>query len=221
MILPYLQNNGKGKGLGIMNKNKIRIRRIVLVGALALFATGFVSAQAQDHYIAEIRLFAGNFAPVGWAICDGSLLPIAQNTALFSLLGTMYGGDGVTTFAIPDLRGRVPIGAGAGNGLTARVQGDKGGQENVTILVSQLPAHTHTITLAADSTVATTDRPASALPARSAGAIPSYGKTANTALSSGSAVAGSTGGGLPLPVMQPYTSITYIIALQGIFPPRN
>jgi microcystin-dependent protein len=218
--LPNTATGGRMKII-VMSGNVHCIRRAIGTGVLALMTVGILNAHAQDHFIGEIRLFAGNFAPVGWAICDGSVLSIAQNTALFSILGTMYGGDGISTFGLPDLRGRVPIGAGAGSGLTTRQQGDKGGAESVTLSVSQLPAHTHTVTLAADSTVATTDRPANSIPARSAGAIPAYGKTSNASLASGSAVAGSTGDGSPVPTMQPFSCITYIIALQGIYPPRS
>src|SRR5262245_29652358 len=97
----------------------------------------------MDNYLGEIRLFAGNFAPRGWRFCDGGLLPIAENDALFNLLGTTYGGDGVSTFALPDLRGRVAIGQGTGPGLTNRPLGEPGGTESVTLVLGQCPAHTH------------------------------------------------------------------------------
>src|SRR6478609_319366 len=97
----------------------------------------------SDPFIAEIRVFSGNFAPVGWALCNGQLMPIAQNTALFSLLGTSFGGDGKTTFALPDLRGRSPMHPGAGPGLTPRTLGDVGGEEAVTLTLNEMPSHTH------------------------------------------------------------------------------
>lgn len=122
------------------------LRRWESVGFAALLFA--LSATAQTNpFLGEIRLFAGNFAPVGWALCDGSLLPISQNAALFSLLGTTYGGDGKTTFALPDLRGRAPIGMGNGIGLTPRLEGSTGGLEQATLSITQLPSHTHTISI--------------------------------------------------------------------------
>lgn len=185
---------------------------------LTVLASG---AKAQDPFIGEIRIFAGNFSPRGWAFCAGQLLPISQNTALFSILGTTYGGDGKTTFALPDLRGRMPVGMGKGPGLTERALGEAGGQESVTLTEAQIPAHTHAITVAADSTVATTDRPQGALPARNAAAIPAFGKTSNSTLAPNAATAAPAGGGAPHPNMPPFLGIGYIIALQGIFPARD
>src|SRR4249919_3080608 len=98
-----------------------------------------------DQFVGEIRIFAGNFAPTGWALCQGQLLPISQNTALFSLLGTYYGGNGQTTFALPNLQDSAPLGAGQGSGLTERVLGETGGTENVTLLQTEMPAHSHGI----------------------------------------------------------------------------
>jgi microcystin-dependent protein len=201
-----------------LNGARTEIAALVSLVILASFSPGIAQV---NPYLGEIRLFAGNFAPTGWALCDGSLLAISQNQALFSILGTTYGGNGTTTFGLPDLRGRVPIGMGNGQGLTARTEGEVGGLEQVTLTQSQIPAHTHSITLSADSTIGSTDRPKGGLPSRNAAAVPTYGTTANTTLSASSATVGSTGGGQPVAIMPPYLSINYIIALQGVFPPRN
>src|SRR5210317_1716351 len=123
----------------------------------------------SNAYIGEIRMVGFNFPPRNWALCDGQLLPISSNTALFSLLGTTYGGDGRTTFALPDLRGRAPIHVGQGPDLTNKTLGQKGGVETVLLTVNQLPSYTHTVQINADSTVATSDKPQDALLARNAG----------------------------------------------------
>jgi microcystin-dependent protein len=200
-------------------KTKGNTMRKILLLSLFLFIT--VPSFAQDPFIGEIRMFAGNFAPRGWALCDGQILPISGNESLFSLLGTTYGGDGRTTFALPDLRGRTPIHAGQGPGLTNRRLGEKGGVENVLLTINQLPSHTHTAQLNADSTVATSDKPQGTLPARNAGSTPQYGNTPNTALSAKSIAINEVGGNQDHPNMQPYITINYIIALQGIYPSRN
>ena len=188
---------------------------------LSLLFTFTIPAIAQEPMLGEIKIFAGNFAPRGWALCDGQLLAIAQNQALFSILGTTYGGDGRTTFALPDLRGRVPIHAGQGPGLTSRRLGETGGQETVTLNVNQIPAHTHTVHLNADSSVALTDKPEDGLPARNAAATPQFGSESNTTLSTQAVSVESTGGNQAHPNMQPFVTVNYIIALQGIFPSRN
>ena len=183
----------------------------------------------MDEYIGIVKLFAGTFAPRGWAYCDGSLLSIAQNTALFSILGTTYGGNGQTTFALPDLRSRVPVGAGNGPGLTAVVPGQMAGANNVTLLASQMPQHTHLQTVATQA--ATVAAPSnSQLPAVPNGvtlgseesvSIKAFGPAtgATTVLASNSI--GVAGGNQPFSVMPPYTGMNYIICLQGIFPSRN
>jgi len=176
---------------------------------------------AQEAFIGEVRIFAGNFAPRGWALCEGQLLAISQNTALFSILGTTYGGDGRTTFGLPDLRGRVAIAPGTGPGLSSKRLGERGGVENVTLIATQIPSHKHTAILNADSTVATTDRPASGLLARNAGAVPQFGDTVNTAMHAGSISVGNTGGSQSHTNVQPFLAIHYIIALQGTYPSRN
>jgi len=167
-----------------------------------------------EPYIAQITLFAGNFAPRGWAFCQGQILPIAQNTALFSLLGTQYGGNGTTTFALPDLRGRVPVGAGQGPGLSNVEVGEVGGLESVTLTQAQMPAHSHLagVTQAAQ----TASRPAGKVPsAGGAYADAPDGSTFNPAHIQ------NTGGGQPVPNRPPYLGLNYIIAIQGIFPSRN
>ena len=174
-----------------------------------------------DQFISEIRIFAGNFAPTGWAFCDGQLLPISQNTALFSLLGTNYGGNGTTNFGLPNLQGSAPLGAGQGPGLSLRDLGAVGGEQNVTLLESQMPAHSHT---AQASTSGGTDSPTGAAWGES-----KLGKTPLAAYAAsgpnnvpmspqGLALAG---GSLPHNNMPPYLCLTFIIALQGIFPPRG
>jgi len=187
--------------------------------SLILFITA--PLLAQEPLLGEIKMFGGNFAPRGWALCDGQILAISENEALFSILGTTYGGDGRTTFGLPDLRGRTPIHAGQGPGLTLRRLGQKGGEETVLLTVNQLPSHTHTAQLNADSSVATSDKPQSLLPARNAGSTPQYGDSPNTALSASSISINAAGGNQAHPNMQPYITINYIIALQGIYPSRN
>lgn len=167
-------------------------------------------------FVGEVRIFAGTFAPNGWAFCNGQLLPISQNTALFSLLGTFYGGDGQSTFALPDLRGRVPIHPEQGPGLTNRLLGETGGSETHVLATAEMPAHTHTV--AASSANGAADSPAGRVMARSPAAIPQYAASPDADLS-GMAVSNS-GGDQPHNNMQPYLTVTYIIALQGIFPPR-
>ncbi|MGZ4280852.1 MAG: phage tail protein [Gaiellaceae bacterium] len=165
-----------------------------------------------EPFLGMIIIFGGNFAPKGWAFCNGQLLPINQNTALFSLLGTTYGGNGTTTFALPDLRGRVPLHFGQGPGLSNYVEGQVGGVENVTLLTSQMPAHTHVQPATAGDE--TTNRPNEAIPARG-------GVYASTPDGSNLAATSSAGGGQPHVNLQPYLALNYIIALQGIFPSRN
>ena len=175
------------------------------------------SASAQEPFIGEIRLFAGNFAPRGWAFCNGQLVPISEYPALYSILGTFYGGDGRATFALPDLRGRVPISAGQGPGLTNRRLGQRGGQENVTLGVAQMPAHTHQ--------AVASNNPADAV--SPAGNV--WGATSRTRLYS---PAGSpanmapgaisqTGANAAHENMPPFVTLHYIIAIQGLYPSPN
>lgn len=168
----------------------------------------------MEPFIAEIILFAGNFAPRGWAFCDGQLLEINQNQSLFSILGTTYGGDGRTTFALPDLRGRVPMHFNEGPGLSKRKIGEKGGSEQNTIAVDQLPAHQH-IEFASES--ANTDVIDGNYLSGTGSNV--FSSTTNVQMNA-NAVA-NTGGGKPLDNVQPFACLNYIIATQGLFPSRN
>ena len=170
----------------------------------------------SDPFVGEIRMFAGNFAPQGWAFCDGRLLDVSQNEALFSLLGTTYGGDGRTTFALPDLRGRIPIHAGSGPGLSPRPLGSQGGTENETLSINQMAPHSHPFQ--------GTDQPAvSPSPAGNAPAKPARNAYINEA--PGSALAAgavtSSGGSQSHTNLMPYLCVNFIIALFGIYPSRQ
>lgn len=168
-----------------------------------------------DPFIGEVQMFGGNFAPRGWALCDGQLLAVASNDALFSLLGTRYGGDGRTSFGLPDLRSRIPIGAGQGPGLTNRVLGAKLGTESETLTANQVPAHTHDWQTTAGAASATNPQGA-----RLAAATVYSPDAPDTTLSA-SAVTRSSGGGLSHTNEQPFLVVNYIIALWGIYPSRN
>ena len=172
----------------------------------------------NEPYLAGIVLFGGNFAPRGWAFCNGQLLSIAQNSALFSLLGTTYGGDGQTTFAFPDLRGRVPIHPGQGPGLSPHTLGEKAGTENRTLLITNMPAHNHLLNAVSESGGASA--PAGAFLANS-GALDKEYKTSGTNVTMHPQAIGISGGSQPFSIMQPYLCINYIIAMEGIYPSRN
>lgn len=180
----------------------------------------------MDPFIGEIKMFAGTFAPRGYAFCNGQLISISQNTALFSLLGTTYGGDGVNTFGLPDLRGRVPLGQGSGPGLTPRTWGEVTGTENVTLISTNLPPHTHTVSLSppATTSLGTAMEPGpGAIPAASNQRNAQYAPSAsaNTTLPGGNGNTGSTGSSSPFSVMQPSLAVSFIIALEGVYPSRN
>ncbi len=173
-----------------------------------------------DSYVGEIRPFAGDYAPQDWALCDGSLLPITDYQALYSLLGTTFGGDGRVNFALPDLKGRVPIGAGTGTGLTARALGQTGGSEAVTLTSASVPAHTHGFTVSTDA--ATQHSPANNMLADPAphlfyATTPTTG-SAPQVLSADSVAA--SGGGAAHENRMPTMAINYIISLMGIYPMR-
>ncbi len=169
-----------------------------------------------DPFLGEIALVPYTFAPQGWAFCNGQILPISQNTALFSLLGTTYGGDGISTFALPDLRGRVPISSGQGPGLSDYTVGQTGGEENHTLTVNEMPSHAHNAQ--GTTAVGLSDNPSNAVPAKNAAGIPQYGM-GTLAPMAGAAIQ-SNGGGLPHNNLPPYLSMNYIIALVGIYPTR-
>lgn len=171
-----------------------------------------------ERYIGEIRMFGGNFAPAGWALCNGQLIPIAQNTALFSILGTTYGGDGKVTFALPDLRQRIPMHAGAGPGLTLRELGEQGGEQNATLTLQQIPSHSHG--MLASNAPASVQSPANALLAKPITLSAPYHDPAGMAPSPAGPL-GTTGGGSAHNNMQPYLVVNFIIALSGVFPPRS
>ena len=174
----------------------------------------------MDPLIAEMRLCGGNFAPRGWAYCDGALLAISANTALFSILGTTYGGDGVNTFALPDLRGRVPIAQGTGPGLTTRSLGERGGIESSSLTSANLPAHTHSMNASNDTASSGSPASNSLGTAARGGTVLPYAPGATNQVAMGSTT-GSAGGNIPVNNMQPYLALNYIIALEGIFPSRN
>ena len=175
-----------------------------------------------DPFIGEIRMFGGNFGPVGWATCDGQLLPIQQYTALFSILGTTFGGNGTTNFALPDLRGRVPVHVGTGPGLSPYTLGEKTGSERVTLVQNQMPAHTHSANCS--STSATQASPGGniwASPVDSGGGAGTGYTNAGSNGAMAPTAIGMAGGGLPVPIIQPFLCVTFIIALIGIFPSRS
>lgn len=171
----------------------------------------------MDPYLGMIIMFGGNFAINGWALCQGQLLSIAQNTALFSLLGTTYGGNGTTTFALPDLRGRVPVGWGNGPGLTPIQLGEMSGSENVILNITQLPAHNHILN--GSSLTGNASLPTGAVPANS-GALDREYSTDFTAPVQMQPT-GIAGNSQPFSIRNPYLGINFQIALQGIFPSRN
>jgi microcystin-dependent protein len=171
----------------------------------------------SEPFVGEIRMFAGNFAPRGWAYCDGQLLAVSQNDALFSLFGTIYGGDGRTTFGLPDLRGRVPIHAGSGPGLSSRRIGAKGGAEMVTLTTNELPSHTHPVKGTNDAAEAT--EPAGNLPAQST-TIDLYVTAAPTVDFNAAAIPG-VGGSQSHSNLMPFLCIHFIVALFGIYPSRS
>ena len=184
---------------------------------------------SDQPLMASVDLWAANFAPKGWAFCQGQTLSIQAYTALFSLLGTTYGGNGISTFQLPDLRGRVPVGAGQGLGLSSYVLGEMSGQESVTLRVENLPAHTHaakgTVEPNANSGgrgISLTNNVVGNFPATTSG-TDIYASSSNAKMGSTdlSITVGMTGGNLPVSILQPFLILNYIIALTGIFPSRN
>jgi len=190
----------------------------------------------SDPFLGMIALFGFNFAPRGWAFCNGQLLSIAQNTALFALLGTNFGGNGTSTFGLPDLRGRVPVGFGQGQGLSDITIGEVSGVENLTLLLSNMPSHTHTITLsnltgvlhvvdgAGNSRTPVGNVPAgeaAGVTAMYSNAAPNATTAASTVTVGGTGTTGPAGSSLPVNIRNPYLGLNYCIALTGIFPSRN
>ena len=170
----------------------------------------------MDPFLGQIILFAGTFAPRGWALCEGQILPINQYQALFSILGTTYGGDGRTSFALPDLRGRAPVSSGTGPGLTARPLGQKGGSQTNTITTAQMPSHNHVVAVPVNNTPNSAEENSGLL---ASSAI--YAEEKTDGQSYPGVTCANQGGGQPINNMQPWLALNYIIALQGTFPSRS
>jgi microcystin-dependent protein len=218
----------------IRNDSNSRRGFISKLGALIAGATslGFLgslfpsnSAKAKtknallgsEDYLGSIGMVAFTFAPRGTALCNGQVLSIAQNTALFSLLGTTFGGNGTTNFNLPDLRSRVIIGAGQGNGLSSYVLGQEGGTEAVTLTVNQIPSHNHALNV--NTGIGTSDTPSGNYLAENNEGIKQFTTSANGAANSSSI--GNSGSSQPFTIVQPYLALNYVIVLEGIFPSRN
>lgn len=172
----------------------------------------------SDPFVAEIRIFAGNFAPTGWAECNGQHIPISQNTALFSLLGTFYGGDGKSTFALPDLQGAAPMHQGQGAGLSDRFLGETSGSDTVTLLQTEITAHNHNVGISIPA--GTSRQPPGKLLATTSVVGP-YGPNSGSTTNLADQAVAPAGGDQPHNNLQPYLTLTFIIALQGVFPPRG
>jgi microcystin-dependent protein len=172
----------------------------------------------MDEFIGTVKLFAFNFAPRNWALCNGQVLQIAQNTALFSMLGTMYGGNGTTTFALPDLRSRLVVGAGQGTGLSSYAIGQTGGVEGVTLQTANMPSHNHAISVLASSTAKTNSTPAGNI----LGGAQIYTNAAiDSTLDPGAAKSANVGSGTQFGTLPPFLAMNYCICLIGLFPSRN
>jgi microcystin-dependent protein len=171
-----------------------------------------------DPFVAEIRIFPFNFAPKGWAWCDGQLMPLSQHTALFSLLGTTYGGNGVNNFALPDLQGRAPMQHGQGPGLSLHDLGEESGSETVTLLESEIPAHSHALRGSSDP--ANNSLPAGSRFAETSSSVKMYAASPGGGMLAPDALAPAGGDG-PHNNMMPYLTCYFCIALQGVFPPRK
>jgi microcystin-dependent protein len=171
-----------------------------------------------DPFVAEIRIFPFSFAPKGWAFCDGQLLPLSQNTALFSLLGTTYGGDGKSNFALPDLQGNAPMHPGQGPGLSLHDLGETGGSETVTLLLSEIPAHSHDFVASQADGIAR--QPGGNLAANMIG-VNGYAPAGGGQTQLNPSALTLTGGGQPHNNMMQYLTLNFCIALQGVFPPRS
>lgn len=202
----------------MLRKSKILASSVVAASAMAIASP---AAAGPEPYLGEIQAVGFNFCPNGWLEANGQLLPIAQNSALFSLLGVTYGGDGQTTFALPDLRGRVPVHAGQGPGLSLYTQGQMGGTESVTLTTTNMPAHNHNPRIQVSRIDATLRNPIDAYVARAAG--DAYEK--DTApqghqMAADAIVSQTVGGSQPFSTMQPYLVLRYCVAVQGVFPSR-
>ena len=174
-----------------------------------------------DPFVAEIRIFPFNFAPRGWAFCNGQLLPISQNTALFSLLGTTYGGNGQSNFALPDLQGRAALHPGQGPGLSLRDLGEQSGSDTVTLLISEMPVHTHSTNAKNSGGTANPSNVVWGTSNATKVAANFYAPAAASPLTMNAAAFSITGGGLPHNNLMPYLTLNFCIAMQGVFPPRT
>ena len=172
----------------------------------------------SEPFIGEIIMFGGNFNPRGWQLCNGQLLSISQNTALFSILGTTFGGNGTSTFGLRDMRGRRPIHAGTGPGLANYTLGEQGGTENVTLLLNNLPAHSHSVNVNGGG--ANSDSPKGNVPAKTSSPVYSSAGPDGGSIMSPNMI-GMTGGNIPVAILNPYLCVNFIIAVQGVFPSRN
>lgn len=178
----------------------------------------------MEGTLATILMFGGNFAPAGWALCQGQLLAISQNTAVFALIGTNFGGNGQSNFALPDLRGRVPLGAGQGPGLPDYVLGEQIGSETGSLQINNIPAHNHVVTFkqAISSHDATQDEPTGNIPCNVGPNLYAAPNTANTSLAASTlTIQASTGSSQPFNLMQPVLCLSFVFCLQGMFPSRN
>lgn len=171
----------------------------------------------SEPYLGMIIIVPYNFSPRGWAFCNGQILPIAQNTALFSLLGTTFGGNGQTTFALPDLRGRCPNSSGQGPGLSSYDLGQVGGTESTTITINQMPGHNHMVAPSASTNAPSASKPTNNVPAQFDG----YDALPGSPVAMAATASSLTGGSQPTPLLSPYLTLNYCIALEGIFPSRN
>ncbi|MES2812427.1 MAG: tail fiber protein [Bacteroidota bacterium] len=191
------------------------MKKHIYVLLIVLFANAI---HAQTPYVGQVKMFAGNFPPRGWAFCDGQLLSISENEVLFTLIGTTYGGDGQTTFAVPDLRGRVVVGTGQGAGLSSRILGETGGSETNTMTINQMPTHNHFVnTVTANGNQ---NLPTGNFPAGTTVLDKEYSNgSANTTFRAG--MLSPSGNNQPINNIQPCLAVSFIIALEGIFPSQN
>jgi microcystin-dependent protein len=215
-----LSENDKTERRGFLSKFAIALAGFTLlphtIKAAEKDPDGGKSTMGTDPFIGEIALCAFNFAPNGWAICNGALLQITQNTALFSLLGTQFGGDGIHTFGLPDLRGRVPIGFGQGTGLTNRNMGDKSGEENHVLLSTEMPQHAHSLLI--NTGVGTSDTPSGNYLARNSEGVKQFSSSTNATSTN---FIGAVGNNAAHNNMQPFLTLNFIISLSGVFPSRS
>jgi len=209
----------------ITQKLKSKVIALTSIAVLSTSLTFSSSASASEPFIGQITMFGGTFAPRSWAFCDGQLLSISGNTALFSILGTTYGGDGRTTFGLPDLRGRSPIHKGQGAGLSNISLGQRGGNETTTLTVVNMPNHTHDVsaTLKAVNTSGNNETPEGNVLAKKSRSKNYSSSTPDVAMNTSAieVVATATGGNQAFSNRSPYLAVNYIIALQGVYPSRN